>query len=188
MKKVSKLKSKVKKRPLSCVNKKTQYSGNNLPFSFSQKIPQLKFTNKEYKRNISKGNLTERKFNNDLANLSYKLSTKEKKPLNAPQYFSKVETPKKIIYNHLLEKNIKNNEELGLSEFLIINNESIAQKRVNSLKKVNKAQSTSRLSSAGFHNNFSDFQIKPKNNNSFITKIIKIIKIFLIFLGNMKEK
>ena len=188
MKKVSKLKSKVKKRPLSCVNKKTQYSGNNLPFSFSQKIPQLKFTNKEYKRNISKGNLTERKFNNDLANLSYKLSTKEKKPLNVPQYFSKVETPKKIIYNHLLEKNIKNNEELGLFEFLIINNESIAQKRVNSLKKVNKAQSTSRLSSAGFHNNFSDFQIKTKNNNSFINKNNKNNKnIFNLFRKYERE-
>ena len=189
MKKVSKLNAKVKKRPLSCIDKKTQYSGNNIPFDFYQKIPQLKLVNKENKIKTSKGNLTDRKYNNDLANLSYKLKIKEKekKSLNIPQYFSQIETPKKLIYNHLLEKNLDNNEELGLSEFIIINNESIAQKRKNSLKKINKDPSTSRLSSAGFHKNFSDFQAKTKNNNSFINKNNKNKNFFNLFRKYEKE-
>ena len=188
MKNISKLKSKVKKRPLSCLDKKTQYSSNNLPFGYTPKIPKLKLSNKESNKINSKRNLSDRKFKNDLINLSYKLSINEKKSLNAQKYFKKIETPKKIIYNHLLEKNIESNEELGLSEFIVINNKSIAKKIDNSLKNINKGHSTSRLSSPVFHKDFSDFQAKPKNNNPFNNKNnLKNKNIFNLFRKYERE-
>ena len=129
MNNISKLNSKLKKRPLSFIGKIKQYSDRNLPNNFSPKIlelksPFIKINNDE----ILKENLTDRKLNNKLINLSSKILSNEKNSLKASQSFRKIETPKKLKYNNFIEKKFENNENLGLSEYIVINNESIAQK------------------------------------------------------------
>ena len=178
MKKI-KQNSKIKKRPVSCLDKKTQYSQNNLPLYFSPKISELKspLTNLINNNDNLKGNLTERKFNNDLNNLSYKIFNKEKNSLKTPQYLRKIETPKKAIYNYLLEKKVENNEDLGLSEFIVINNEH--KKKENTSRNSIKNNSRRRLSFTTLHHrkgnllhkSLSNFKSKMKNNDSFNNKI-----------------
>ena len=171
----SKINSKIKKRPLSCLDKKTQYSLSNLPFDLPSKVSELKNpvinpNNNEY----LKESLTDRKLNNNLNNLSYKIFYKENNLLKIPHYLRKIETPKKVIYNHLFEKNIEDVEDLGLSEFIVINNESLKKKLDNTPKNLIKNNSGSRLTSVSLYHdanlsykNISIFKSKLNKNNSF---------------------
>ena len=171
----SKINSKIKKRPLSCLDKMTQYSLSNLPFDLPSKVSELKNpvinpNNNEY----LKESLTDRKLNNNLNNLSYKIFYKENNLLKIPHYLRKIETPKKVIYNHLFEKNIEDVEDLGLSEFIVINNESLKKKLDNTPKNLIKNNSGSRLTSVSLYHdanlsykNISIFKSKLNKNNSF---------------------
>ena len=166
----SKINSKIKKRPLSCLDKMTQYSLSNLPFVSELKNPVINPNNNEY----LKESLTDRKLNNNLNNLSYKIFYKENNLLKIPHYLRKIETPKKVIYNHLFEKNIEDVEDLGLSEFIVINNESLKKKLDNTPKNLIKNNSGSRLTSVSLYHdanlsykNISIFKSKLNKNNSF---------------------
>ena len=171
----SKINSKYKKGPLSCLDKKTQYSNKNLPFDFPSKASESKSpiinpNNNEY----LKESLTDRKLSKNLDNFSYKIFFKENNSLKIPHYLRNIETPKKIIYNHLFEKNIEDVEDLGLSEFIVINNESLMRKFDNTPKNIIKNNSGSRLTSASLYHdanlsnkNISNFKSKLNKNNSF---------------------
>ena len=177
-----KLKSKIKKRPLSSLDKKIKKSYKSFPLDFSPNISELKKSpfnsiynkNKNYNNKISKDNLSDRKLNNDLINISYKIFLKEKNGLKSPQYL-------RNIYNKLNDNNLwDNNDELGLSEFIIIKNESSKKKEEITPKTLIKDTYERRISSANTYtyerriSSANTFNSNSKNlfpNNSFQKKI-----------------
>ena len=204
MNNISKLKliSKIKKRPLSSLDKKIKKSYKSFPLDFSPNISELKKSpfniiynkKKNYNNKISKDNLSDRKLNNDLINISYKIFLKEKNGLKSPQYL-------RNIYNKLNDNNLwDNNDELGLSEFIIIKNESSKKKEEITPKTLIKDTYERRISSANTFNSnsknlFPNNSFKKKinnynhfNNNKINPKNKKIYNHFINYKSNFIKK
>ena len=182
---ISKLKlTKIKERPLSCFDKK--YSSNKIPLSFSQKIPEIKtpfiIIHKNNNENLN-GNLTERKMNNDIKNLSYNMSLKEKNYFQSTRKYRKIEVSKKPNNDFCKEKKLEKKCESNLLNFFVIENESFQYKRDINSKFFKKDKSKSRLSSASTYN-----EIKSPNNNNFFHKKIKNYNSFNMKINSMNKK
>jgi len=143
---IQKIKSKTRKlkRPLSCIDKKTQYSESDFLIDLSTNSSMIKKFYMAYKKNekkVDKENkcLTFRKFfhkNNSI-------------------YLKKLDKAKYLIYKNLYDKKLENKDIIGLSDLILVNNESASSR-----KKI-KDNSYSQISSAA---TYFDININGKKN------------------------
>ena len=163
------LKSKNKKRPFSYVDKKIQKSNNSCRSEISPKLSDfIRVIESQNYNEISKGYLTDRQLNNDLTNLSYKVFIKENNNLQSSPYqcLRRIEFPQKK-YNKIHDnKNIgEDNNELGLSDFFIIKNESNKKIKELTPTALIKGKFERKLSSAIIFNS-NNLNLLQKNNSN----------------------
>lgn len=194
--KSNKSKSKIVKRPLSYIDKKVKSSKNKNIFDLSLKLSGIKtpffqrINMNQNNNEISKDQLTERKLNNNLQNLSFKQFKKDNISTPGQKYFKKIETPKKLVCNKIQEKINNDINDIGLSELIVINNQSIPQKKEINLKKLLKDNSTKSICSPRLYNkkNLLHKSFYNRKYNSFNNQVKeKNKKIYNNFVDSKKD-
>ena len=147
-------KTKKLKRPLSYIDKKTQYSESDFLVDLSTNVSMIKKFYIEYKNNEKKNNLNFRKFFHK----------------NKSIYLKKLDKAKYLIYKNLYDKKLENKRILGLSDLLLVKNESASSRKEikdNSSSQISSAVTFFDVNMTGKKNLYNNNDIKKQQYNNF---------------------
>ena len=152
-------KTKKLKRPLSYVDKKTQYSESDFLIDLSSNVSMIKKFYLEYKKN-------EKKVDEKKNNLTFRKFFHKNKSI----YLKKLDKAKYLIYKNLYDKKLENKRIQGLSDLLLVKNESASSRTKindNSSSQISSAVTYFDINMTGKKNLYNNNHNKKQQYNNF---------------------